>query len=401
MDEIQPNKDINNNFDEPKPVIENIDDEPKPQKPKMRVKKSVWKTLSILLLVALIASVLTGGFGNIGKATSFLGSRLTVTIINDKRCDTCIVEGLDTQIKTVFPTIKIKKLDYSNKKAKKIYEEAELAALPAILFTKDVEEHPNYGQVKQFLEPKGDYLSLRIGASYNPDSEICDNEIDDDNNGNIDCDDEVCKSQWQCMDKKEKPEVELFVMSHCPYGTQIEKGILPVVNLLEDKVDFEIKFCDYAMHGETEINEQVQQHCIQTEQNDKFISYLECFLKDGKSEECLADIDEEKLDKCIKATNKEYNVEENLEDQSKWKGNFPTFAVHQRDVNKYGVQGSPTLVINGVRAGAGRDPASLLKAICTGFEEKPEECDQVLDTAAPAPGFGYEGTGSNSDATCS
>src|SRR3989344_3434948 len=35
--------------------------------------------------------------------------------------------------------------------------------------------------------------------------------------------------------KKEKPEVELFVMSHCPYGTQIEKGILPAINALGGK----------------------------------------------------------------------------------------------------------------------------------------------------------------------
>jgi hypothetical protein len=30
--------------------------------------------------------------------------------------------------------------------------------------------------------------------------------------------------------KNDKPVVEAFVMSHCPYGTQIEKGLIPVVN---------------------------------------------------------------------------------------------------------------------------------------------------------------------------
>ena len=50
------------------------------------------------------------------------------------------------------------------------------------------------------------------------------------------------------LDKTDKPTVELFVMTHCPYGTQAEKGILPVVDLLGQKMNFKIKFVDYAMH---------------------------------------------------------------------------------------------------------------------------------------------------------
>jgi len=33
------------------------------------------------------------------------------------------------------------------------------------------------------------------------------------------------------LPKQDKAKVELFVMSHCPYGTQIEKGIIPVSKL--------------------------------------------------------------------------------------------------------------------------------------------------------------------------
>ncbi len=59
-------------------------------------------------------------------------------------------------------------------------------------------------------------------------------------------------------------------MAYCPYGTQEEKGILPVVNTLNNKIDFKVKFCDYAMHGKQEIDEQLNQYCIETEQADKF-----------------------------------------------------------------------------------------------------------------------------------
>ena len=61
------------------------------------------------------------------------------------------------------------------------------------------------------------------------------------------------------MEKNDKPKVEIYVMSHCPYGTQIEKGMLPVLETLGDKIDFELKFCTYAMHGEKELQEQLRQ----------------------------------------------------------------------------------------------------------------------------------------------
>ncbi|HEY9704050.1 MAG TPA: hypothetical protein V6C58_16490, partial [Allocoleopsis sp.] len=36
------------------------------------------------------------------------------------------------------------------------------------------------------------------------------------------------------MPKTDKPTVELFVMSHCPFGTQAEKGMLPALRALGD-----------------------------------------------------------------------------------------------------------------------------------------------------------------------
>ena len=188
--------------------------------------------------------------------------------------------------------------------------------------------------------------------------------------------------------------MELFVMSHCPYGTQMEKGILPVVDLLGNKIDFEVKFVYYAMHGKDEVNEQTRQYCIQEEQNDKYTAYLSCFLKAGNTDACLAEakVDNSKLQSCVNATDKKFDISKNFNDQSSWlSGRFPLFNTHKADNEKYGVAGSPTLVINGAQASAGRDPASLLRAVCGAFNEAPAECSQTLSSASPAPGFG-EGT---------
>lgn len=219
-------------------------------------------------------------------------------------------------------------------------------------------------------------------------------------------------SQTQTMadvPKSEKPKVELFVMSHCPYGTQIEKGILPVLDTLGNKVDFELKFCDYAMHDKMELDEQLNQYCIQKNEPNKLISYLYCFLEEGKTEECLteAGINRAKLNSCISTTDQKYEVTQQYNDKSTWRKDrsgdpaFPVFNVNGEDNTKYGVAGSPALVINEKKVSANRDPASLLKTICAGFNDQPEECQEELSSTTPSPGFGFSTAGSSSSGGCS
>jgi len=204
--------------------------------------------------------------------------------------------------------------------------------------------------------------------------------------------------------RSDKPVVEAFVMSHCPYGTMIEKGLIPVVELLGDKIDFELKFVYYAMHGETEVNEQTNQYCIQKEQNDKFLDYLICFLEEGDGESCLTEvgIDMIKLDSCVASADTEFSISANLADESSYlSGRFPLYDVHKAENTKYGVGGSPTLVINGQTVSSGRDAASLLSAVCAAFNEAPAECSEQLSSQQPSAGFGFDySSGSGSTATC-
>ena len=209
-------------------------------------------------------------------------------------------------------------------------------------------------------------------------------------------------------DKQDKPTVEVFVMSYCPFGTQIEKGIIPAVEALGDKIDFSLKFCDYAMHDKKELDEQLIQHCIQKEQSGKLISYLKCFLEKGESENCLSKtgINKSKLDSCVAATDKQFKVTEMYNNKTTWrkdsKGNpaYPVFNVNSEDNKKYGIGGSPGLVINGQKIQSNRDANSLLKVICSGFNNQPDECGKNLSAASPAPGFGFENSAANSGGSC-
>jgi len=202
--------------------------------------------------------------------------------------------------------------------------------------------------------------------------------------------------------KTDTPDVKLFVMSYCPYGLQAQKGFLPVYNLLKDKAKMGVYFVDYIMHEKKEIDENLRQYCIQKEEKAKYFDYLSCFVKKGKSEECLtqAKIDKDKLTSCVSATDKQYQITEKYNDKSTWlNGNFPKFDV-QADLNeKYGVGGSPTFVINDTVVEISRSSEKIKEAVCNAFNSPPEECSQILSEETPLAGFG-EGTGASDSGGC-
>ena len=69
---------------------------------------------------------------------------------------------------------------------------------------------------------------------------------------------------------------------------------------------------------------------------------------------------------------------------------------------EFGVQGSPTVIINGQEANVyPRDPQSVANALCNAFTSKPSECSFKFDTTNPSPGFGGgSASSSGSGASC-
>jgi hypothetical protein len=183
---------------------------------------------------------------------------------------------------------------------------------------------------------------------------------------------------------------------------------LPVWDLVGDKINLNIRYVDYAMHGKKEIDEQLKQYCIGEQGKKKLRNYLECFLKDGKaSDRCdkQASVDSAELGSCIRKADKEFGVTKAFEDKSQWKGRFPPFPIHKELARKHGVRGSPTLVVNDVVVQSGRSPKAIRDAICMAFKDEPEECETNMDDSNPAPGFGAgkakgKGKGADAKAAC-
>ena len=210
--------------------------------------------------------------------------------------------------------------------------------------------------------------------------------------------------------KNSRPKVELFVMSYCPYGLQMEKAFLPAMDLLKNKADISIKFVSYAMHGQKEVEENTRQYCIEKEQPSKLAAYLNCFFTAGQNDGSTADykkcltsagVNESALNSCYNKADKDFGIMAKYNDQGSWlSGRYPIYPVHQADNDRYGVQGSPTLIINGVESQAGRTPEAVKQAICAAFDNAPSECKTTLPSNSFQPGFGLSaaGTGGNTAA---
>ncbi len=222
---------------------------------------------------------------------------------------------------------------------------------------------------------------------------------------------ESSQSASQDIATTDRPDVKLFVMSYCPYGLQAQKMFLPVYNLLKNRAEMEIYFVDFIMHGKKEIDENLRQYCIQEEQQDKYYDYLSCFVRKGDFNGCLLEtgIDKEILEACVLEADDEYDITAQYNDKNTWlEGSYPMFDIH-RDLNeKYGVRGSPAVVINdtvivsnqtycpqgeikcSVIPDFTRSPEKFKELICQAFNSEISECSQALSEDAFSPGFGME-----------
>ncbi len=144
-----------------------------------------------------------------------------------------------------------------------------------------------------------------------------------------------------------KPQVELFVMSFCPFGVQAEEELLPFIEKYGDAVDFNLRFIANlveeadsdalkftSLHGEVEVIENLRQIAISQLYPDRFFDYLLCRAKHLESAwtRCA-----EKVELDIDRVNQEMESER-------------TKRLFEADIqrsNALGIKSSPTLVVDG------------------------------------------------------
>ena len=197
--------------------------------------------------------------------------KFNMTALTDKRCKECEarVKRMEGQLKSMFPGMTMKTLDYADPEGKALFASSKLKNLPAFLFDKVVEKDPGYARLKRWMAPQGDFLNLNVGAKFDPTAEICDNKKDDTGNGKVDCDDPTCSNTLTC--RKEIPKkLEVFIMSGCPFGVKALDAMKEVLEAFKDDgLKFEVHYIAdenpdgtfKALHGQWEVDENIRELC--------------------------------------------------------------------------------------------------------------------------------------------
>jgi len=198
--------------------------------------------------------------------------------------------------------------------------------------------------------------------------------------------------------KTEKPDVMLFVMSFCPFGTQAEDIMKTVYDLLKDKVNFKVRFIATvkgedlksinSLHGIEEAKEDLRQICIANKYgNDTLWNYLSEFNKNcAQSTE-----DSNALDKCWKEVVNKLDIKIDIIEKCAYsREGINLLKEDEKLVNEYQIAGSPTLIINGQEYQGERNPEAYKEAICSGFQVKPQECQTKLSEEGGSAGGGCQ-----------
>ena len=181
------------------------------------------------------------------------------------------------------------------------------------------------------------------------------------------------------LNKSDKPTLTAFIVANCPYGLQTQRVFKKALEEAPGLIaNLKIKYIGSivdgkitAMHGDEEAKENLRQICIRDEQNELYWPYVNCYMKEGKTEQCLTDagVNTTTMAACT-------------EDPKR--GN----AFAQKDFDqatKFNVSGSPTLILNDAQVVSefdfgGRVPNSMKALVCGGSKTPGEFCSKDIST---------------------
>ena len=221
--------------------------------------------------------------------------------------------------------------------------DASFTALPVILFDTSVDgDQEGKRQIAQYLHPLGTYQALALGGEFNPTAEICDNKVDDDNNGKSDCDDATCKEAMACRPEV-KQSLDLFVMSHCPYGTKALLAAKEFADAFGKDAQIKVHFIGdnkagelSSMHGPDEVTDDLREVCAIKNYNKdgKFMDFLACRSKDLSADwkACTGKngIEADVIQKCVDGEGKTLLAASFQVASALQIGASPTFLVNNR-----------------------------------------------------------------------
>ncbi len=173
-----------------------------------------------------------------------------------------------------------------------------------------------------------------------------------------------------------KVKMDMYVMSKCPFGVQAEKALIPALEKLGSRVDFNLHFIGNtnedgsfsSLHGEPEVKGDIVQLCAIKKYPDKYWKLIGCMNKNPGQipdnwESCATEngLNADDLRACL----------EGEEGKELLRASFA-------ESQKKGASGSPTIQINDEAYTGTRSEKSFLRSICSKFElDAPTLCAEI------------------------
>lgn len=212
---------------------------------------------------------------------------------------------------------------------------------------------------------------------------------------------ETPKMTCEDLKKADDTKITAFVVSQCPFGLQMQRVIAKAIEeqpLLAKNID--VKYIGSvengkitAMHGEEEAQENLRQICIREEQSTLYWPYVSCYMKAGKTDECIVSsgVDNTKLTACTTDATR-------------------GLAYAQKDfdiANKYNISASPTMLGNDGQIVSefdfgGRTADAMKQLVCCSSKTQGDYCKTDLSKDSVASSFSENtaGNGSSAAANC-
>ncbi|MCD4666782.1 hypothetical protein K8R47_03155 [archaeon] len=328
-----------------------------------KIKINYWKMITIFMAVLFIASIFTSGFGFLTAKPKQQVAEEAVAFINTN----LLTGGNSVVLDSVSKEGCLYKMDLSLEEQKLesyVTKDGNLLFPQAIILKTEETQEP-------------EIQNTPTGATT-----FCDN-----------------------AEKNDKPIVELFVMSQCPYGTIAEEAMYPVYKLIKNQIDFKLYFiaeiyeseetfqemiqslpenyrdrknmqCNKkedgkyycSLHGQPEVDENLRQICAIEHYPDKYFSYIQCVNENYVDPESV-------WESCASKFDIDTNI---IKTCSEGEEGRQLLRVNIKRANELQVSGSPTLIINGKTYTGQRIPQSFQEAVCCSFNTEPETCSQEI-----------------------
>lgn len=312
---------------------------------------------------------------------------LDVIIVNDAKCGTaCDTSRLKQVLQQMFLGATFRDVDVSSAEGAKLVKDLGITVAPAYLFERKITSTNAWKtntNLQGAFEQKGTYYKITdeaSGASWFVSEEAR----------------QAYKDAIGLSPGDNKPQIDFFVMSYCPYGNQAEEIVAGVYEILGDTVEYipryvyyenyggggpnycldsENKYC--SMHGIQELNQNIREVCVYQSlgigKYFEFVKAMNAKCSSSNADTCWTAVaaglglDTAAIAKCEK--------EQGLE-----------IVKTDRDLNVIlNVRGSPTIFIEGEQFAGTRSIAGFANALCANFDSKPSECGNIPAEAAAAP----------------